>query len=59
MTEKKRVVITLEGNRIQQENVIHELSKVVDKCNKQPELAATLQTSDVTDEELDELGGFD
>lgn len=46
---KKKATIVLEGNSVQIESVIHELSKLQDQANKQPELVATLQTQELDD----------
>lgn len=50
---KKRAVVNFEGNQKQCEQAIHELIKFVSEADAQPELTATLQTSDV---ETDENG---
>lgn len=46
---KKKATIVLEGNSIAIEQCIHELQKLQDQANKQPELVATLQTQELDD----------
>jgi len=43
----KRITIVVEGNTRQQDKAIHEMGKLVDKANSQPELSATMQTDSV------------
>jgi len=47
---KKKAVVFLEGNQRQQEAFVHELTKLVSEANAQPELTASLQTTDVVEE---------
>jgi len=49
MTKKKATII-MEGNSIQIEQMQHELSKIVSQANKQPELTATMQSEEMTDD---------
>ena len=53
--DKKRVVVTLEGNRRKIENAVHELKKFSSEANAEPELTATVQSETVQD---DESAGF-
>ena len=48
---KKKVTLVLEGNNIKIENLIHELQKMQDQANRQPELVATIQTQELDDRE--------
>jgi len=50
---KKKAVVFLEGNSRAIESAIHELSKLKDEANAQPELTATLQTEEVHAEDLE------
>lgn len=52
----KKATVILEGNNVQVEQCIHELSKLVSEANSQPELIATLQTEEV--DNTDYNGGF-
>jgi len=47
----KRITIVVEGNTRQQDKAIHEMGKLVDKANSQPELSATMQTDSVDNTE--------
>jgi hypothetical protein len=47
----KRIAIVVEGNVRQEDRTIHELSKLVDKANSQPELSASMQTDSVDNTE--------
>ena len=51
---KKRFVVITEGNSRQIEQLEHQLNKLTDQANAQPELVATLQSERVeqTDTEL-------
>ena len=49
MTKRKATII-MEGNSRQIESMIHELNKIADEANAQPELTATMQTEDMTDD---------
>jgi len=50
---KKKAVVFLEGNSRAIESAIHELSKLKDEANAQPELTATLQTEAVHAEDVE------
>ncbi len=50
---KKKAVLFLEGNQRQVESAIHELVKLKDQANAQPELTATLQTEGVNTESIE------
>jgi len=49
MTKKKATVI-LEGNSVAIEQAIHEISKLKDQADKQPELTASMQTESLSNE---------
>lgn len=43
----KRVTVVLEGNIRQEDKAIHEMNKLVDKADSQPELTASIQSESV------------
>jgi len=47
---KKKATVILEGNTIAIEQAIHEISKLKDEADKQPELTASMQTESLNDE---------
>lgn len=47
----KKAIVFLEGNSRQVDLAIHELNKMLDKANSQPELTATMQTESVETQE--------
>lgn len=47
--DKKRVVVTLEGNSRKIQNAVHELIKFGKEANAEPELTATVQSETVQD----------
>jgi len=47
---KKKVTIILEGNSISIDSAIHELKKLTQQADKQPELSSSMQTEQVIDE---------
>ena len=49
--DKKRVVVTLEGNSRKIENAVHELKKFGKEACAEPELTATVQSETVEDSE--------
>ena len=46
---KKKVTIVLDGNQRRQESVYHELSKIVDDINAEPEINASIQSESLED----------
>jgi len=47
----KRITVVVEGNPRQEDRAIHEMNKLVDKANSQPELSASIHTDTVDDSE--------
>jgi hypothetical protein len=47
---KKKVTIILEGNSISIDSAIHELKKLTQQADTQPELTASMQTEQVIDD---------
>jgi len=47
---KKKVTIILEGNSISIDSAIHELKKLTQQADAQPELTASMQTEQVIDD---------
>lgn len=59
----KRITVVVEGNTRQEDRTVHELNKLVDKADSQPELQATMQSETVQDSEneatFERAGGDD
>lgn len=52
----KRITVIVEGNTRQQDKAVHEMGKLVDKANSQPELSATMQSESVdSSEDVEEV----
>jgi len=47
---KKKVTIILEGNSISIDSAIHELKKLTQQADAQPELSSSMQTEQVIDD---------
>jgi len=52
---KKQITIVLDGNSRRQESVYHELSKIVDNINAEPEISASIQSESLDDETSEQL----
>lgn len=59
----KRITVVVEGNTRQEDRTVHEMNKLIDKANSQPELSATMQSETVQDSEneakFERAGGDD
>jgi len=54
----RKATVIIEGNKRQQERMIHEINKLVSEANREPELTASLQTEHVDEDTMNVDAAF-